>query len=231
MAGGFIVGSASSVYFYSYDETSDQVLYDSQFRFTSRIETEHTQGVMLNIAMSPNEEKVCAITSDNQLLEFPITSPQSLVSADLAYAVCPFHGPKSITGMDTCVLKPLFITICKDNTLRVWNFQTHTPDLTKVFLEDMYSVAMHPTGMHCAVGFTDKLRLYHILVDDLRLCMELPIKGCKQAQFSDGGNVIAAANGNSINVYDFHTGEKLADLRGHNSKVRDYQRINIDVDV
>ena len=87
---------------------------------------------------SMKSQKVCAITSDNQLIEFPITSPQSLVTQDLQYAVCPFHGPKSITGMDTCVLKPLLITICKDNTLRVWNFKTHTPDLTKVFLEDMY---------------------------------------------------------------------------------------------
>jgi WD40 repeat protein len=83
----------------------------------------------------------------------------------------------------------------------------------------MYSVAIHPTGLHCAVGFTDKLRVYHILVDDLRICMEVPIKGCRDCRFHNGGHLLAAANGNSICIYDFYSGEKIADLRGHNSKV------------
>ena len=84
----------------------------------------------------------------------------------------------------------------------------------------MHSVSLHPTGLHCAVGFTDKLRIYHILVDDLRVCMEIPIKSCRLCKFSDGGHMLAATSGNSILIYDFYTGEKVADLRGHNSKVR-----------
>ena len=34
-------------------------------------------------------------------------------------------------------------------------------------------MALHPSGLHCAVGFVDKLRLYHVLVDDVRLCLEV----------------------------------------------------------
>ena len=47
----------------------------------------------------------------------------------------------------------------------------------------------------------------------------MPIKGCRECRFSKGGHFLAASHGNSIIVYDFNTGEKIADLRGHNSKV------------
>ncbi len=220
VANGFIVGSAASMYFYFYDETADQALYDHQFVFVKRVDTELTAGTITNIALCPNEERVSMTTSDAQLLKVPITSPQSLTTADITYAVCSFHGPKSIIAMDCCALKPIAITICKDFTLRIWNYQHHVPDLIKIFPEDMYSVALHPSGLHCAVGFTDKLRVYHVLVDDLRLCVELPVKACKEVQFSYGGNLLGAANGNAIGVYDMYTGDKVADLRGHNSKVR-----------
>lgn len=80
-----------------------------------------------------------------------------------------------------------------------------------------------PPGLHCAVAFTDKLRVFHILVDGLRICMETPMKACKELRFAPGGNFLAAANANAILVFNCHTGEKAADLRGHNSKVRSLQ--------
>jgi cilia- and flagella-associated protein 57 len=220
IANGFIVGSQSAVYFYYYDEKADQALYDHQFQFTNMIETDLASGIIQNVALCPTEEMVCCFTSDSQILQLPIISPQSLLKDDIQYAVCSFHGPKSIISLDVCILKPLIITICEDFTLRIWNYREHKPDLVKVIPEDTYSVALSPNGLMCAVGFTDKLRMFHILVDDLRVCTELPIKCCKEVQFSIGGNLIAAANGNAINVYDCHSGEKVADLRGHNSKVR-----------
>ena len=84
----------------------------------------------------------------------------------------------------------------------------------------MFCVALHPSGLHAVVGFSDKLRVYHILVDDIRVCLEVPIKACREAKFSKGGNMLAASNGNSICVYELATGEKIVDLKGHNSKVR-----------
>ena len=38
----------------------------------------------------------------------------------------------------------------------------------KVFAEEAYSVALHPTGLSVLVGFADKLRLMVVLMDDLR---------------------------------------------------------------
>jgi WD40 repeat protein len=219
--GGFVAGSSERILFFSYDDQrADQAMYDDQFKLVAEVETDLFRGVVTSLAPSPTDELMVALTSDAQLVQFPITSPHSLTREDLKYVVCSFHGPKSIIGMDVSALKPLIMTACKDNTLRLWNFEHHVPELVKGFPEDMYCVALHPNGLHCAIGFTDKLRVYHILVDDLRLCLEVPIKGCKECHFAKGGNMIAAANGNSINVYDFHTGERISDLRGHNSKVR-----------
>jgi WD40 repeat protein len=48
---------------------------------------------------------------------------------------------------------------------------------------------------------------------------ELGVKACRECQFAQGGHLLAAVNGSTISIYDFYTGEKRCDLRGHNSKV------------
>lgn len=222
IGGGFVAGSApGTFFFFSYDESKDQALFDSQFKLINVVTaTEFSGGAVQCLALCPKDERLCAVTSDGQVLLLPVVFMAAITAEHVKYAVSSFHGPKPITGMDVAVRKPLILTCSKDQTLRLWNFRNHEIELMKHFPEEMFSVALHPTGLHCAVGFTDKIRVYHILVDDLRLCMEVALKGCRECRFSPGGNVLAVANGNSVVVYDFYTGEKVADLRGHNSKVR-----------
>lgn len=220
--GGFVAGSANGTFFYySYDETKDQALFDSQFKLVKKIAaTDLAQGTLLTIAIDPKDERLCALSSDGQLILAPAQQTNLITPGQVSYAITSFHGPKAITGMDVAIKKPLILTGSKDSSLRLWNFKTHALELSKVFPEEITSVAIHPTGLHCAVGFSDKLRVYHILVDDLRVCMEVPIKACRECRFSQGGNYLAATNGNSIAIFDFSSGDKVADLRGHNSKVR-----------
>jgi WD40 repeat protein len=220
--GGFVAGSSSGQYFYfSYDESKDQALFDHQFKLVKTISAiELCSGGLNHIAICPKDERLIALTSDGQLILAPAQNMATISATNLKYAITSFHGPKPVAGMDVAAKKPLIITGSKDSSLRIWNYKTHELDLVKIFPEEIASVAMHPTGLHCAVGFADKLRVYHILVDDLRLCMEVPIKACRECRFSNGGNLIAATNGNSILIFDFYTGEKVADLRGHNGKVR-----------
>lgn len=162
------------------------------------------------------------MTSDNQLFEVKITS-QLIKDSDMKPVISLFHGPGlnhgGITGMDTCVRKPLVATCGMDRTVRVWNIVEQRLDLWKAFQEEPFSLAMHPSGLHLVVGFADKLRLMNLLMDDIRASHELPIKQCREVKFSNGGSMIAAVNGNVITIFDFNTNDKLADLRGHNSKV------------
>ncbi|KAG6623007.1 putative WD domain-containing protein [Phytophthora cinnamomi] len=165
----------------------------------------------------------------------------AIQSEDVEYVVTSFHQPSDpstnngppgganggipggllhVTGMDVCVRKPLLVTCGLDRTVRVWNYIDRTCEVAKRFNEEAFSVACHPSGLHLLVGFADKLRLLNILMDDIRSFKELPVKACRECQFSTGGHLFAAVNGNTIQVFSLFTGELVATLRGHNGKVR-----------
>lgn len=176
----------------------------------------------VRLALCPHEERLCFVTADNQLLKMKITTQRDK-DGDIKPVTCLFHAPGfnagGITGMDTCIRKPLVATCAVDRTVRLWNIVGQRLDAWKIFQEDPLSLAMHPSGLHLVVGFVDKIRLMNILMDDIRVFHDIPIKHCRDVRFSNGGSMIAAVNGNVISIFDFNTFEKLADLRGHNSKV------------
>ncbi|CAM9161858.1 unnamed protein product [Discosporangium mesarthrocarpum] len=219
---GFIAGcSDGGFYLYTMDQaenpTPAKMFECSQ---TWRVDT---TADVVSLALCPSEDRLCAVTSDSQLFEVSITS-QHIKDSDMKPVISHFHGPGinpgGITGMDTCVRKPLVATCGMDRTVRVWNIVEQHLELWKTFPEEPFSLTMHPSGLHVIVGFTDKLRLMNLLMDDIRTYREIAIKQCREVKFSNGGSMFAAVNGNVITVMDFNTYEKVADLRGHNSKVR-----------
>ncbi|CBZ50930.1 putative WD domain, G-beta repeat-containing protein [Neospora caninum Liverpool] len=123
-------------------------------------------------------------------------------------------------GLDVCELKPLIVTCGEDRSIRVWDFLKNTMELCKFYSEEVYSVAFHPSGFHILAGFSDKLRLMNLLLDDLTTMREFIIKGCRECRFSNGGHLFAAVHSNLIQVYETYTCRSLVTLRGHNSKVR-----------
>ena len=79
------------------------------------------------------------------------------------------HHAAAITALDMAVHRPLIITCCKgDGTLRVWNYTARRCEICVPFGDDApCAVAIHPFGYYAAVGFGDRLRLYHILAPGL----------------------------------------------------------------
>ena len=53
-------------------------------------------------------------------------------------------------------------------------------ELYREFADEAYSIALHPSGLYILVGFSDKLRLMNLLIDDIRTFKEFPIRGCRE---------------------------------------------------
>ncbi|VDM20630.1 unnamed protein product [Hydatigera taeniaeformis] len=146
-----------------------------------------------------------------------------------------FHEGK-IVGLDICSRKPLISTCSTDHTVRIWNFETNEHftitaintvlvvcsklELYKEFAEEAYSIALHPLGHFILVGFSDKLRLMNLLIDDIRTFKEFPIRGCKECAFSNGGHLFAAVQGNNIQLYSSTSFALINSLKAHNGKIR-----------
>ncbi|KAI9344641.1 quinon protein alcohol dehydrogenase-like superfamily [Obelidium mucronatum] len=175
---------------------------------------------LVNMAISPSEDSLVCTSDNHQIYSLLLTTAD--IKGDeskLEVFSQPFHHGQ-ITGMDTCIRKPLIATCSSDKSVRVWNYLDSSSELVKYFAEEAYSVALHPSGLYILVGFSDKLRLMNLLIDDIRPFREFTIRGCRECRFSNGGQYFAAVHGNTIQIYSTWRFENLGNLKGHNGKVR-----------
>ncbi|XP_054836556.1 cilia- and flagella-associated protein 57 [Eublepharis macularius] len=173
------------------------------------------------IAFSPTEETLLISTNKNQIYMLSMTSAEMSrgETAHFEYLNCPLHS-SSITGLDTCIRKPLVATCSLDKSVRIWNYENNSLDLYKEYQEEAYALSLHPSGLYVLVGFADKLRLMNLLIDDIRTFKDFTIRGCRECVFSNGGHFFAAVNGNVIHIYSSTSFENIINLKGHNGKVR-----------
>ncbi|XP_054950336.2 cilia- and flagella-associated protein 57 isoform X3 [Pan paniscus] len=175
---------------------------------------------VLCLCFSPSEETLVASTSKNQL--YSITMSLTEISkgepAHFEYLMYPLHSAP-ITGLATCIRKPLIATCSLDRSIRLWNYETNTLELFKEYQEEAYSISLHPSGHFIVVGFADKLRLMNLLIDDIRSFKEYSVRGCGECSFSNGGHLFAAVNGNVIHVYTTTSLENISSLKGHTGKI------------
>ncbi|XP_075801896.1 cilia- and flagella-associated protein 57 [Microtus pennsylvanicus] len=176
---------------------------------------------VLCLCFSPSEETLIASTSKNQL--YSITMSLTEISkgepAHFEYLLYPLHSA-SITGLATCIRKPLIATCSLDRSIRIWNYESNTLELFKEYQEEAYTISLHPSGHFVVVGFADKLRLMNLLIDDIRPFKEYSVRGCKECAFSNGGHLFAAVNGNVIHVFTTTSLENITNLKGHTGKIR-----------
>lgn len=102
-----------------------------------------------------------------------------------------------------------------DRSIRIWNYETEELEVCKEFQEDIYGIALHPTGLYAIAGFSDKLRFLTVLIDDMATTREFYIRCCKLCSFSRLGHLFAATNGNVIQVYSMMNFEQIFVLKGH----------------
>eukprot|EP00662_Eupelagonemidae_sp_cell21_P042623 gene42624-9223_t len=117
--------------------------------------------------------------------------------------VAPFHSG-AITGVDTCVRKPLVATCSKDRTIRIWNYMDHKLEIHKPFAVEAMSIALHP-----------RLRFMNLYGDDIKEYKAFPRRSCPECRFSNGGQYFAFV----IEVYSTYTCEPIHQLRGPTGKI------------
>merc|ERR1719331_2683091 len=192
------------------------------FKKTKEFKVDSQPVTVRSMAMSPTEEILACTTSSAQLYQLSLLGSDLLKGDELAQVepmLTGFHvGP--ILGMDVCIRKPLVVTCGMDKTVRVWNYVDKTCEQCRLFNEEAYSVAFHPSGFHLIIGFSDKLKLMNLLMEDMRPFKDIPIKACREVRFSHGGHMFAAVNSNTIQVFKTYSCETICNLRGHNNKVR-----------
>ncbi|XP_026533766.1 cilia- and flagella-associated protein 57-like isoform X3 [Notechis scutatus] len=173
------------------------------------------------IAFSPAEETLLISTNKNQVYYLSMSSAELTKgeTAHFEYLNFPIHS-SAVTGLDTCIRKPLVATCSLDKSVRIWNYETNTLDLYKEYQEEAYALAFHPGGLCVLVGFADKLRLMNLLIDDIRTFKDFTVRGCRECTFSTGGHLFAAVNGNVIHIYSAISFDNIINLKGHNGKVR-----------
>eukprot|EP01137_Pigoraptor_chileana_P030193 Opistho-2@16440 len=177
-----------------YDRSDDKDFY----RKTKEIAIEGNAPMckIKNLAISPSEEVLIGTTDTNQIYSLTLSNTEILKGEEVAFELLSqsFHHD-AVTGLDTCVRKPLIATCGLDRSVRIWNYVENTLELVKYFQEEAYSIALHPSGLYVLVGFSDKLRLMNLLIDDIRPFKEFTIRGCREARFSNGGHLFAAVHG------------------------------------
>ena len=116
-----------------------------------------------------------------------------------------FHTD-SITGLDICLRKPLFATCSLDKTVKVWNFsEKNNIEISKTFEEKATCLSFHPSGLHLAVCFPDKIKLISISNGDLIPYKDISQKSCYDVKFSNGGHLLAVANSVMVQIFNFWT--------------------------
>ncbi|EAS05472.2 WD40 domain protein (macronuclear) [Tetrahymena thermophila SB210] len=233
---GFIVGAKdSSIYVYR-ATNDDKNRYEEVNRVLFKQYSDLKDLYVTGLSITPHsEDKIACSLSNNQIYSIKLKR-DSIYSSDsdeqIEQVSLAFHsGP--INGMDICIRKPLIATCGKDKTIKVWNYEEKTLELSWLFNEEAYCIALHPSGLHMIVCLNDKLRWMNICLhqssnsNKSKHYKEITqFKQCKEVRFSNGGHYFAAIDGTQssqlIKVFRFYTGEQPPSLvfKGHTGRVK-----------
>lgn len=196
-----------------------------------------TKGVkIISMDVNTSEEYIIVALQNNNIALVNIKSiglndnMTREVKVDLVWRG--FHsGP--ITCIDIAVQRPIIVTWSQDDsTIRLWNYYTFKCELTREYFahkemmiveaaKPLLTVAIHPSGYYIAAGFKDKIRIYHVLHDDLRIFRNIERKFCTKIKFSNGGQWLACAVQKNLYIYRSYTLECVFSEKTSSSHVTD----------
>ena len=195
--------------------------------------------LILAASLVPSEERLILLTKTSRLLSMPFSellkpapaegsSKAKVVDADFAATdLVPggFHVKVdrdcAIVAADSAYQKSLLITIGSDCTARMWN----TVTMKCVLVHDLRAdsptaVALGPCGLQTLVAFKDKIRVYFVLIDKLKLHRDILVKNCRDVKYSNGSKFFAVAASVNVYLYDSTRFTQLMNFQGHMMTVK-----------
>lgn len=177
---------------------------------------------IMGLDVSPTGDSLICTLVDKRVLFLSLTNADIMQAKEMKFkCVLTYSHLGSVSSMDICRGRAIMLSVsASDKSMKVWNLASNSCEISKDFLDNPLSVSMHPSGWIACVGFSDKLRLMHILNCDLRTVKEFTLKACRVVEFSKGGHFFASAVGATVYVHHTFTHECIAVLRGHCGKVK-----------
>jgi WD40 repeat protein len=216
---GFVVGCDDGMVLVFEKDMKEHFRLSRQLNVAAEQNMNMPSGKIKNIAISPSNEYMVLTLSNCQMYMIKLFEGETLCGEDAKFDHIGQNHNGPITGLDTCVRKPLIITCGVDKSVRLWNYLSKTLECVEWFSEPPKSVALHPSGLYCLIGFADRLKICTILMDSIRGFKDFP-KACLEVQFSHGGHLFAAVNDKMVNVYNFFTCELVGTFRGYSAQIR-----------
>lgn len=172
--------------------------------------------VIKSIAINEQQDTIVATAQHSQIYIGQLFAPETVnvTQIEFKYLGEPLHID-SIIDLSVCSWKSIAMTASRDHTVRIWNYETMKVELLKKFLIDIRVVALHPSGIFAAIGFTDILRLVQIQLKDLKITKSFNY-ACTVLKFSHRGHLLAAGCEKLIAVISVFTFETVLTLKGHN---------------
>ncbi|BFG04282.1 cilia- and flagella-associated protein 57 [Drosophila madeirensis] len=173
-----------------------------------------------NLAIDHKQETVIVTTSHDQIYVGILIVPETLKTKQLKFeplGVLIHTG--EVIAMSVCAWKPIVMTASRDQTIRIWNYETAKVELVRKFQVDVNIVELNSTGLIAAIGFSDQLRITQIFMDDLNIVKTYNFPHCNDVRYSNLGHLMAAAYDNNIAITSVYNLEVLINLKGHNGTV------------
>ncbi|KAH8299350.1 hypothetical protein KR044_000556, partial [Drosophila immigrans] len=173
-----------------------------------------------NLAIDHKQETVIVTCAHAQIYVGILIVPETLKTKQLKFeplGVMIHIG--EVVDLSVCAWKPIIMTASRDQTIRIWNYETAKVELVRKFQVDVNIVELNSTGLMAAIGFSDQLRITQIFMDELNIVKTYNFPHCNDVRYSNLGHLMAAAYDNNIAVTSVYNLEVIIHLKGHNGTV------------
>lgn len=215
---GFLLGGTEGMV--SVWEKDDSIGEGLDFRFLRTSRVARSKAAVMSVDFSGTEESLILGFRSGDVGSMPFAN--LLAESRGGESLCGvfsggFHaGP--VASLEVAAHRPVVATVGKkDGLIRVWNYATRQCDIcwTGDAGDAPIAASMHPFGYFLAVTFNAKVRLFFILAKGLQLHTEISLSGAKAVRFSNGGHLLAIAQGKFVHLFSTRTMTKTTTLQGH----------------